>query len=575
MKLKMRESILITLLLLALLPVIVLSVLNWYILSKDDKLDKNNILKSSVSYLYLDYLDDKNRLKIYTDNIAIVLDHFDYEENSETQKNLRQLLSDIKSSSKLDILTVIDVNKKVVSRANSDLKGDNFELEEVLDKVLSGQTVVSTEIISDKNLVMEGEELLEKTKIKYINNNKNIDSSRGLFLLGISPIYKDYAVKGKPVGAVISGIHLNRGFFEKDLIKKDSLMKVNVDIEPFLKNKKNDLNIDYVPLENHEGKPVANLVIWYNPKEINKMLSDAEVSSTIMYVLTSIFIFIISIFISKFLVKPIEILVNGTREIAKDNFEHKIMLHGPSEIEDLSHSFNKMAASLAEKRRMQEDFTATLTHDMRVPLLGEKKALDLLINDDRFELSEMQKILVENMVSSNNDLLKLVNTLLDTYKLEAGKYKLEIHECNLNDLITQIINEIKPLADEKEQELAFNEEIRDLIIKIDSHEIKRVIRNLLSNSIKFTQTKGKIQVNLYPKGKNIIISIADNGKGITEAAKAHLFERYASGAKKLKKVGTGLGLYLSYRIILAHGGDITVESEIDKGSVFNVSLPME
>jgi signal transduction histidine kinase len=177
------------------------------------------------------------------------------------------------------------------------------------------------------------------------------------------------------------------------------------------------------------------------------------------------------------------------------------------------------------------------------------------------------------MVSSNQDLLKLVNTLLDTYKLEAGKYRMDLYDHDIVEVTGQIVSELKPMAEDKKQQLLFKPDADSLTLKFDSGEIKRVIRNLISNAIKFTQKEGEIIISLCSNDENVLLSVSDNGRGMTEEEKSKLFERYSSGAKKLRKVGTGLGLYLSYQIVQAHEGKMWVDSELNKGSTFHVSLP--
>lgn len=227
-----------------------------------------------------------------------------------------------------------------------------------------------------------------------------------------------------------------------------------------------------------------------------------------------------------------------------------------------------------ELDRLKEDFVATLTHDLKVPLLANVQTFDHLIKGFYGNLSQQQNFIIEQMISSNKDLLKMVNIILDSYKYEAGKYNLVKKNFNLAKLIKESISEISSLLTEKELQLNLNN-YNDIQIYADKHEIKRVILNLLSNAIKYTNNDGKIEINLFvEKEKNIIkFSIKDNGIGISENSLNNLFDRYSKGGKTLRKVGTGLGLYLSKQIIEAHGGKIWVESTKDTGSTFHFSLP--
>ncbi|MFH0702738.1 MAG: ATP-binding protein [bacterium] len=226
-----------------------------------------------------------------------------------------------------------------------------------------------------------------------------------------------------------------------------------------------------------------------------------------------------------------------------------------------------------ESDQIKENFVATLTHDLRVPLLANVQTLEYLLKGSYGDLSEKQKFIAEQLISSNKDLLRMVNIILDSYKYEAGKQTLVKRKINLNKLIDECILEIESLAKEKKHEIIFMPEFEATEIIADRQELKRVIINLLSNAIIYTQEKGMIEICTKSKKDEIIVSIKDNGTGISESSIKNLFERYSKGTKTLRKIGTGLGLYLSKHIIEAHNGKIWVESTKDKGSIFYFSIP--
>ncbi|MEI7473263.1 MAG: ATP-binding protein [bacterium] len=228
-----------------------------------------------------------------------------------------------------------------------------------------------------------------------------------------------------------------------------------------------------------------------------------------------------------------------------------------------------------EFETLKEDFVATLTHDLRVPVLANVQTFEHLMKGCYGELSEKQNFIFEQLTSSNKDLLKMVNVILDSYKYEAGKYSLLKRNFNLNKLIKECTNEISALAREKKHTLIFNNELIELSVNADKHEIKRVILNLLSNAINYTPHEGTIKITAEKNSHNIIVSIEDNGIGINQSSLENLFERYSKGGKTLRKVGTGLGLYLSKQIIDAHKGKIWVESTKDLGSTFHFSIPLD
>lgn len=228
-----------------------------------------------------------------------------------------------------------------------------------------------------------------------------------------------------------------------------------------------------------------------------------------------------------------------------------------------------------ELEKVKENFIATLTHDLRVPLLAEKHTLRYFIKGSYGELTENQKIAAENMLKSNQDLLKLVNTLLDVFKYESGTSQLYKEKVDLNKLICDCIDELYSLTEKNAQYICYNVPDNLPAIEADLNEIKRVLMNIISNAITYTPKKGKIEIKAEQNESQIIIKVIDNGKGIPENELKNIFDRYYTTAKKFRQVGRGLGLYLSKQIILAHNGKIWVESIENQGSTFFILLPIK
>lgn len=229
---------------------------------------------------------------------------------------------------------------------------------------------------------------------------------------------------------------------------------------------------------------------------------------------------------------------------------------------------------LKEVEKVKENFVATLTHDLRVPLLAENHTLKYLIKGSYGTLTDNQKIASENMLNSNEDLLKLVNTLLDVYKYESGSSLLYKEAVDIIKLINECITELTPLAIKNIHKIECLLESNNIVVNADKNELKRVFMNLIGNAISYTQENGHIQIFAEQNEDHIIVKVKDNGKGIAENDLKNIFDRYFSTSKKFRKVGTGLGLYLSKQIITAHGGKIWVESQQGHGSTFFFTLPI-
>lgn len=222
--------------------------------------------------------------------------------------------------------------------------------------------------------------------------------------------------------------------------------------------------------------------------------------------------------------------------------------------------------------KLRDDFIATLTHDLRTPLLAAIQTLTFFLNGALGELDEKQKLLLATMQKSNEDLLGLVNALLEVYKYDADKLELTKTNFNMYNLVEQVYNELQPLAQTKEIEFKIECTNKDLTVNADRSEIRRVICNLCGNAINYTQNGGRVVITLKNEGNDLIFSVSDNGSGIPQEDIPNMFQRFSQGTSKKRSTGTGLGLYLSRQIIESHGGKIWLESALNKGSEFSFLL---
>ena len=263
--------------------------------------------------------------------------------------------------------------------------------------------------------------------------------------------------------------------------------------------------------------------------------------------------------------------LSGTETPVEINFA-SIM----SEDEDFPEKYVGVIRNVTQQKeteRLRDDFIATLTHDLRTPLLAAIQTLKFFLDGSLGELEERQQVLLSTMLQSNEDLLGLVNALLEVYRFDSGKLELCKTVFAPKTLVEKCINELKPLAEKKSINLELECDFDDsLEITADKGEIKRVITNLCGNAVNYTNKEGNIKVLLKAQAGDLIFSVEDNGNGIPQADIPSLFMRFSQGTSRKRSTGTGLGLYLSRQIIEAHGGKIWVESKLNKGSEFTFIL---
>lgn len=226
-----------------------------------------------------------------------------------------------------------------------------------------------------------------------------------------------------------------------------------------------------------------------------------------------------------------------------------------------------------EIETLKDDFVATLTHDLKVPIVAASNIIDLFLANKFGEISDKQKYALGSMKTSNQNLLELVQILLETYKLREQGIKLIRSDIEINPFIEEIITEMQPIAAENKIEIKYIPSESVNLINADAMQLRRVIKNLISNAIDHSNTQKFIDIKIGRYQEGITISVIDYGQGISKDELKMIFNKYYSAAKKLRKVGTGLGLYLSQQIAMAHGGEIIATSEEGVRTEFCVKIP--
>lgn len=224
-------------------------------------------------------------------------------------------------------------------------------------------------------------------------------------------------------------------------------------------------------------------------------------------------------------------------------------------------------------QQQREDFVATLTHDLKTPVSATNRAVRFLLDGDFGPVSEPQKEILDTILQSNTALYSLVQTLLDVYRFDSGAKKFNMRESNMAAIITRVATEIMPLAQEKDVQLkaTLPADCKDIVC--DEDEIRRVVQNLIDNSLKFTPAGGTITVTMKQDQDKTVVSVADSGKGIPEENKPKLFQRFwQAGSTGRYYASTGLGLYLCRRIVEGHGGRIWCDSTHGQGSTFSFEM---
>jgi len=241
-----------------------------------------------------------------------------------------------------------------------------------------------------------------------------------------------------------------------------------------------------------------------------------------------------------------------------------------------SRELQKLNQELVAANKTKSVFLANMSHELRTPLSAILGFSELLIDDDDKRFDEAsRKTFLEHIHSGGEHLLGLINDILDLSKLEAGQMKLRPQNLRVASLVDDVVSTAEPLAAKKQ--LKFMKKVSSTIVLIaDPGKLKQMLLNLVSNAIKFTPEGGTVTIAARRTPHTVEISVADTGIGISKSDQGRIFEEFQQLDSGIGRVaqGTGLGLALTRHFAALHGGGVRLESELGKGSVFTLSLPV-
>lgn len=272
---------------------------------------------------------------------------------------------------------------------------------------------------------------------------------------------------------------------------------------------------------------------------------------------------------------PLEKILDASREITKGNFKvrlnpiHRIGIR--NELDVIMEDFNKMAEELDSNAAMKTDFIADVSHEFKTPLSVIQNYATMIQEPDLDE--EKRQEYARILCDTSKNLSELVSNILKLNKLENQQIFPEKKPYNLSGQLCECMLLFEKELESKNLEIILDLD-EDLIIKADYDLMLHVWNNLFSNAIKFNSEGGKIRLTLTKQGIFAIVTVSDNGIGMSEETCEHIFEKFYQGDSSRSTHGNGLGLALVKRVIDITGGDISVESEVGVGTRFTIFLPL-
>ena len=302
------------------------------------------------------------------------------------------------------------------------------------------------------------------------------------------------------------------------------------------------------------------------------------------------------------IVKPVKHLKEVSDAIAAGELNVRSEIQTGDEFEDLSHAFNRMLRNLVnmqdrlrkvnadldrnvdelaqanlalyESNRLKSDFLATMSHELRTPLNSILGFGEVLAATDG--LTDKQTRWVGNIRSSGEQLLALINDILDLAKIEAGKMQVRVAEFSIYDVCEGLLTMFRPMAEKKNIELrgAFAPDVP--LLRQDVVKLQQILSNLLSNAVKFTPEGGRVLLKVEADKTHVVLTVTDTGVGIAAEEQELVFEKFRQAGSALTRehAGTGLGLSIVRELTKLLGGEVTLQSELGRGSTFTVRLPV-
>ncbi|HSH04001.1 MAG TPA: ATP-binding protein [Anaerolineae bacterium] len=283
---------------------------------------------------------------------------------------------------------------------------------------------------------------------------------------------------------------------------------------------------------------------------------------------------VVSLFVTRRIITPIQSMQKASKNIAAGNYEERVLISSQDELGAFAHSFNQMAEALEQTEKRRRHLIGDVAHELRTPLSNIRTVMEGLIDD--VLTPDMATFL--NVQREVSRLQKLVYHLEELSRAEAGQIILERRLLPPTALIHAVVQRLQPQFDDKEITVHIDLPPNLPQVYIDPERITQVLLNLLGNALQYTRPGGRVTIRAKFQSNEIAIAVQDNGIGIAPEHVPHIFERFYRVDKSRSRVGggSGIGLTISKHLVEAHGGRIWVESsQLGEGSIFVFTLPTQ
>ncbi len=290
---------------------------------------------------------------------------------------------------------------------------------------------------------------------------------------------------------------------------------------------------------------------------------------------------LLSALLVRSIVDPLGRLAEGTREVSAGRFGHRLEAGGSDELAQVARDFNSMTGRLDELDRMKREFVAKVSHDLKTPLSSMQETISVMLDDLAGPLTPKQRRMLELNLESGQRLSAMLTKLLDLSRIEAG-LEPDFQMLDVATLVSLSVERMSAAGMQRSVRLTFAEPPGRILVRGDSLSLSQVLDNLIENAVKYSPPAGAVHVSVSDgatsnsglRGGALVIRVSDEGAGIPDEEKARVFSQFyqTETGRGVTSRGVGLGLTICKEIVDAHGGEIWVEDNEPRGSIFCVKL---
>lgn len=329
-----------------------------------------------------------------------------------------------------------------------------------------------------------------------------------------------------------------------------------------------------VNLESNDGAQIGYVVAAESMSEVTNLMKKVAQIYLFSIIIPLVLTFGAMSIMTYRLTKPLKLMSDAARAMAKGDFSKRIPVTTDDEIGQLAVSFNQMTNSLARLEEVRKSFIANVSHELKTPMTTISGFIDGIIDGTIPE--DKQNYYLQIVHEEVKRLSRMVESMLSVSKLESNEITLKKETFNLREQVLGVVIAQEQRIEKKQLSIEGLDSLPDVTITADKDLIHRVVYNLVDNAVKFTNDGGQIKFGIKYDSKNVICRIENTGRGIPEVELPYVFDRFykVDKSRSANKESTGLGLYIVKTIIKNHGGVISVSSVENKFTAFEFTLPI-